>query len=447
MCINYSQGLPGVRVSVLLFALQFTVAGIGYADDWPQWLGPRRDSVWRETGILERFPEGGPKVKWRAKVAGGFAGPAVADGRVFVPDYVTTGDKTPDYNKRSKLEGNERVLCFSVEDGRQLWKHEYPCPYEISYPAGPRVTPTVDDTRVYSLGAEGNLFCLNVEDGSVIWSKDFNKHFGAKTAFWGYSGHPLVDGDMLICIVGGEGSIAVAFDKYTGKELWRALSAKEQGYSAPTIIQAAGTRQLLIWHAEAINSLDPETGRLYWSVPLDPNWGMAIATPRQLGNYLFVGGIINKAMLLKLGEDTPSAEVVWQAKKGRGIGPVNSPPFLEDRFMYGVDRYGDLRCVHLLDGEHIWSTYEPTTTGERTNSATSFLIKHRDRFFLTNELGDLIIARLSPHGYEEISRWHMLEPTSIAFGRNVVWSHPAFANRCVYARNDKELVCVSLAAD
>ena len=140
----------------------------------------------------------------------------------------STGDKTPDYNKRSKLEGTERVLCFSVADGRQLWKHEYPCRYEISYPAGPRVTPTVDDTRVYALGAEGNLFCLSVEDGSVIWSKDFKKDFGAKTAFWGYSGHPLVDGDKLICVVGGEGSIAVAFNKHSGKELWRALTAKER---------------------------------------------------------------------------------------------------------------------------------------------------------------------------------------------------------------------------
>lgn len=445
MCANKARWLSSVRILIVAFVV--AIAGAVHADDWPQWLGPRRDSVWRDNGILDRFPEGGPKVRWRVKVAGGFAGPAVADGRVFVPDYVTKGDKTPNFDKRSKLEGTERVLCFSAADGTQLWKHEYACPYEISYPAGPRVTPTVDETRVYSLGAEGNLFCLSVEDGSVIWSKDFKEAFGAKTPFWGYSGHPLVDGDKLICVVGGEGSVAVAFDKHTGKEVWRALSAKEQGYSAPTIIKAAGTRQLLIWHAESINSLDPETGRLYWSVPLDPSWGMAIATPRQLGSYLFVGGIINKAVLLKLGEDKPSAEVVWRAKKGTGIGPVNSPPFLEDGFMYGVDRYGDLRCVHLIDGEHIWSTYEPTTTGRRANSATSFLIKHRDRFFVTNEMGDLIIARLSPNGYEEICRWHMLAPTSVAFGRDVVWSHPAFANRCVFARNDKELVCVSLAAD
>lgn len=434
-------------VRKLAIAVVFATAGVAHADDWPQWLGPQRDSVWRETGILDRFPEGGPEIRWRTAVAGGFAGPAVAGGRVFVTDYVTTGDKTPNFDKRTKLEGTERVLCFAATDGKLLWKHEYRCPYEISYASGPRATPTVDGTRVYTLGAEGNLFCLSVKDGTAIWSKDFKKDFGAKTPFWGYAGHPLVDGDNLICVVGGEGSVVVAFDKQTGKEVWRALSAKEQGYSAPTIIEAAGTRQLLIWHAEAINSLDPETGRLYWSVPLEANWGMAIVTPRQLGNYLFVGGIINKAVLLHLGEDKPSAEVVWEARKGTGIGPVSSPPFLEDGYMYGVDRYGDLRCVRLIDGEQIWSTNKPTTGGRRANSATSFLIKHGDRFFLTNEMGDLIIARLSPDGYREISRCHILDPTSVAFGRDVVWSHPAFANRCVFARNDKELVCVSLAAD
>jgi outer membrane protein assembly factor BamB len=257
----------------------------------------------------------------------------------------------------------------------------------------------------------------------------------------------LVDGDRLICIVGGEGSVVVAFDKHTGKPLWQALSAKEQGYCPPTMIAAGGRRQLLVWHAEAINSLDPENGNLYWSVPLDPNWGMAIATPRQLGEYLFVGGIINKSVLLRLAADQPSAEVVWRGKKRLGIGPVSSPPFLEDGFLYGVDRYGELRCVRLSDGEHVWTTYEPTTGGRRANSATSFLVKHGDRFFLTNEMGDLIIARLTPDGYEEISRWHMLQPTNVAFGRDVVWSHPAFANRCVFARNDQELICVSLATD
>jgi hypothetical protein len=182
-------------------------------------------------------------------------------------------------------------------------------------------------------------------------------------------------------------------------------------------------------------------------VELKPNFGMSIATPRQLGDYLFAGGIQNQAALLKLARDKPAAEVVWRAAKEKGIGPVNSTPFLEGEYMYGVDREGELRCVELSTGKHLWSTYEATTRDRRANSGTAFLVKNGDRFFIASESGDLIIANLTPDGYEEISRCKLIEPTGDAFGRVVWWSHPAFAHRCVFARNDKEIVCVSLAAE
>jgi outer membrane protein assembly factor BamB len=423
------------------------IGSAAQADDWPQWLGPKRDSVWRETGIVESFPAGGPSVRWRVPVAGGYAGPAVADGRVFVVDYQAAGDKTPDPNSRSKLQGHERVLCYATADGRLLWKHEYDRAYEISFPAGPRCTPTVEGPRVYTLGAEGDLRCLNVADGTLVWSRSFARDFGAPTPLWGYCGHPLVDGEKLFCIVGGAGGVALALDKQTGRELWRTLPAKEPGYCAPTLIEVGGRRQLVIWHAEAINGLDPETGRVYWSVPLDPNYGMAISTPRCLGSYLFAGGIVNKSAVLRLAADPPSAEVVWRGQVGRGIGPVMVPPFLEGDHLYGVDGKGELRCVKLATGEQLWTTYAPTTGKDRAHSACAFLVKNGDRFFLPGETGDLVIARLTPEKYTEISRTHLLEPTGLAFGRSVWWSHPAFANRCLYARNDQELICVSLAAE
>jgi outer membrane protein assembly factor BamB len=422
--------------------------GVCRADDWPQWLGPQRDSVWRETGIVEQFPVGGPVVKWRAPIAGGYAGPAVVDGRVYVTDYSTSGDRTPDPNSRSKLQGQERVWCFSAADGRVLWKHEYACVYEISFPAGPRATPTVDGDRVYTLGAQGDLFCLKTEDGSVVWSRNFQRDYQATTPLWGYCGHPLVDGDRLFCVVGGAGSIAVAFDKQTGKELWRALTAKEQAYCPPTMIEAGGKRQLVIWHAEAINGLDPQTGQVYWSVPLDANYAMGIATPRQSGQYLFAGGIVNKSALLQLGAEQPTAEVVWRGARGKGIGPVMVTPFLEGDYLYGVDGKGELRCVALATGEQLWTTYGATTkSGRPEHSACAFLVKNGDRFFLASETGDLIIARLTPEKYAEIGRVKIIEPTGVAFGRSVWWSHPAFANRCLFARNDQELICLSLASD
>lgn len=423
------------------------------ADDWPQWLGPKRDSVWRETGIVDQFPAGGLRVKWRVPIDGGYSGPAVASGRVYVTDYVTGGDRSsPDPGKTDRLQGRERVLCFNAADGKLLWKHEYDCPYELSFGSGPRCTPTVAGGKVYALGAMGHLVCLDAATGGAVWSRDLKKDYRIKAPMWGFCGHPLADGQKLYVTVGGDGSVLVAFDKDTGKELWRALSAKEPGYCPPSLIEAGGTRQLVHWNGEAVTSVDPETGRPYWSVELEPAYGMSIMAPRRWNDYLFAGGIGFKAVMLRLAPDRPAATEVWRGKPGTAVYPVNSTPFIEGGVIYGVDQPGALRAVRVETGERLWETFKPVVgrdhpPGDRVNSATAFLVKNGDRFFLFGENGDLVIAKLSPKGYEEVSRAKLLEPTSTAFGRSLVWSHPAFAERCIFARNDKELVCASLAAE
>ena len=242
------------------------------ADDWPQWLGPNRDAIWRETGIVEKFPTNGPPILWRTSIGGGYAGPAVTKGCVYVTDrQLAPGVQNPaDPFARGVIRGSERVLCLNEADGKVLWKHEYECPYSISYPAGPRTTPVVSGGKVYTLGAEGNLFCLDAANGKVLWSHDFKKDFETKTPLWGFAGNPLLDGNRLICLAGGDGTTAVAFDKDTGKELWRALSAKEPGYSSPIIYEAGGKRQLIVWHTEAANSLNPETGEVGGHDPREP---------------------------------------------------------------------------------------------------------------------------------------------------------------------------------
>jgi outer membrane protein assembly factor BamB len=432
-----------------VFLAMLFLPTVARGDDWPQWMGSNRDGVWRETGILTKFSADGPKVLWRAKVAGGYAGPAVAEGRVYVQDFVTADDtrKLSNPNQQPKIEGVERVLCFDAKSGKLLWKHENKLTYRISYPAGPRCTPTVAGGKVYALGAMGHLFCLDAAKGDVLWSKDFVKDYGAEVARWGYASHPLVHGDKLFCVVGGKGSIAVAFDKDTGKEIWKALDAKEPGYAPPTMIQAGGTRQLLIWDAERINSLDPATGKGYWSVKLEAAFGMSIMGPRRHGDYLFAGAIGFHSVLLKLDRDKPAVTEVWRGKKGHSIYPVNSTPIIEDGILYGVDQPGPLMAVKLETGERLWETFEPVTGSGKANSGTAFLVKNGERFFIFNELGELVIAKLSPKEYQEIDRAKILEPTQTAFGRDVLWSHPAFANRCMFARNDRELVCVSLAAE
>jgi outer membrane protein assembly factor BamB len=417
------------------------------ADDWPQWMGPKRDNVWREGSLLDKFPEGGPPVAWRTPIAGGYAGPAVAGGRVFVTDYVTKDDVKVDNFDRKASSGTERALCLDAATGKEIWRHEYPVKYTISYPAGPRCTPVVDGDRVYTLGAEGNLICLNTESGKVIWQKDFPKDYKTKTAMWGYDSHPLIDGNKLICIVGGQGSHAVAFDKTTGREIWRTLTSPEQGYSPPTIIEAGGNRQLILARVNAFTAVDPETGREYWSVPYEATSGSLIMSPVRWQNYLYVGGYNNQSLLVQLGADKPAAEIVWGNEPQRGISPINVQPFVNDGVMYGFDQNGRLYAVELPSGKRLWDTTKPVSQ-RPLYCGTAFIVRQGDmgnRYWLFTERGELVIAKLTSKGYEEIDRsQQLIEPTNHAFGRDVVWCMPAFASQRMYVRNDKECISVNL---
>ncbi len=413
-------------------------------DDWPQWMGPKRDNVWREDGVIEKFPTGGPKILWRAPVGGGYAGPAVSGGRVFVADYVTTADVRVDNFGRKEFTGTERILCLDEKTGKEIWKHEYPVKYSISYPAGPRCTPTVHDGTVYTLGAEGNLFAFEAATGKVVWSHDLKTEYNTKSALWGYAAHPLIDGKKLITLVGGEGSHVVAFDKDTGKEIWRAETQREQGYSPPVIIDAGGTRQLIVTGPYAVRSLDPETGSRLWTTPYEADNGAIIMTPVQSGDYLYLGGFQSKNLLLKLAKNKPAVEVVWKNKKDAGLSPINVQPFLDKGILYGYGGDGTLYAVELPSGERLWDTGGPV--GEKpVQSGTAFIIRHANRYFFFTETGYLAIGTLTSKGYEELDRTKLLDPTNNAFGRKVVWCPPAFANKHIYVRNDKELICVDLS--
>ncbi len=394
---------------------------------------------------MDRFPEGGPPILWKADVAGGYSGPAVGDGRVFVTDYVTKEDVKVDNFQRKTFTGVERVLCLRESDGVQLWKHEYPVTYSISYPAGPRCTPNIDGDRVYTLGAEGHLFCFAADNGKVIWSKHLTDDYKTKAALWGYASHPLIDGDKFICLVGGEGSHVVAFDKMTGKELWRSLTATEQGYSPPKIIEAGGVRQMILARPDGVSSIDPDTGKEYWTTPYDATSGSIIMTPIRWKDYLYIGGYSNKNLLLKLAADRPAVEVVWRNESRKGVSPVNVQPFLLDDTIYGIDQSGKFFAVELPTGKRLWETTQPL--GDRpVGSGTAFIIRQGDRFWMFAETGELLIAKCSLQGLQVVDRAKVIEPSNNAFGRPVVWSAPAFANRRIYLRNDNQCICVDASA-
>ena len=426
-------------VRPLLICCLLVLSSVSRADDWPQWGGPERDLIWRESGIIDKFPTDGllPRV-WSTPIGEGYAGPAVANGRVYITDL-----------QREQRE--ERVLCLDAETGDVLWTHAYRVVYGISYPAGPRSTPVVDRGLVYTIGAMGHMFCFDAKTGDVKWKKDFTKDFGTNIPTWGMVASPLVEGNQLITLVGGKNSLVVSFDKTTGKELWRKLDDPEVGYSPPVIFKFGENRQLIVWHPRAVSSLNPETGEINWEVPFRVRSGLTVPMPRQLGNRVLVTSFYNGSRMIEVADDGKSTQVVWQGNSDSelpqntdGLHSIMPTPVVTDSHIYGICSYGELRCLDVKTGKRIWETLEATGKARWWNA---FLIPHEDRYFIHNEQGDLIIANLTPEGYEEISRAKLVEPTRPVQRRMTIWSHPAFAMKSVFARNDREIVRVDLAAD
>ena len=428
----------------MLLILLLLSASLLTAEDWPQWRGRDRLGVWTESGILDRFPPGGPERVWSTPIANGYAGPAVADGRVFVTDYRSTRNR----------EGIERVHCLDEETGELLWEKEWDVDYAgLAYALGPRATPTVDADRVYVLGAVGDLFCLRVADGSEVWHRNYRSDFSAELPTWGFVGHPLVDGNRLIALVGGSPDAkAVAFDKFTGEEVWRALDAtSEPGYDPPVIFEAGGVRQLIIWHPTAVASLDPESGAVYWEQPFKIQAGLTVATPVLSEHGLLVSAFYNGSRMYRLLEDRPEAELVWKGASNSeietdGLHSLVTTPVVDGDYIYGIGSYGLLRCLDARTGERVWETLDLTTENERW--ASGQIVRHENRYFINNDRGELVIARFTPEGYEEIDRATLMRPTNPLRRRRALgavhWTHPAYANRHMIIRNDEEIVRFSL---
>jgi outer membrane protein assembly factor BamB len=358
-------------------------------------------------------------------------------------DYsLREGEASPNPGKRNVIEGSERVVCFDAQSGEWLWEQAYECPYRISFPAGPRCTPTVDDDRVYSLGAEGRVMCMNAVDGSILWSIELKERYGLRESpIWGFASHPLVWGDKLFVMVGGEEGALLALDKMTGQKIWRACPDEDTGYCPPKVIMAGGVAQLIAWTPTTINSVNPDDGSVYWSFPLKPDYKMPVAAPAVENGLLFASGE-GASICLRLGEDKPTAEEVWN---GRGFTTSHSPVTLLDGHAIGVDLGGALRCITLEDGERKWETFEPTTGGRPSGPGAGFIVRCGDKYLIAGENGVLTIAKMSPEKYETISSAKIIEPNHINSAKKVLWSHPAFANGCCYWKNDNELVCVSIA--
>ncbi len=476
------------RLTVGALVLGLAAAGSARAGDWPQWLGPHRDAVWAEKGTLDKFPPGGPKVLWRKPIGSGYSGPAVVGGRIYVMDRQMKAPVPEGRAELGTLPGTERVLCLDAKTGEQIWKHEYDCPYtRISYPQGPRTTPVVEGDRVYTLGTMGDMRCLDAATGKPHWAVNFVKDSGVKAPppadapkgdapkkegglpqppvvynvmppIWGFSAHLLLDGDKLITLVGGDGGAVRAFDKKTGKEIWKALTDREVCYSPPVIAEVGGTRQLIVWTSIQLAGLNPDTGAVYWKLkypslpegkkPVRPGPAVNIATPRVAGDLVFVSSAYDGCMAARLAKGKPAATVAWGSDVGPK-GPDKLPTLMttlivKDGYLYGVNNDGAVECRKADTGELVW-TDTGLFQGKEVLFASAFWVENGDKVFAVTDLGDLVVLKLSPKGYEELDRAHIIEPTFSTRGRKAVWCHPAFADRCLFTRNDREIICVSLA--
>lgn len=421
-----SQGIAWAVIGMLLGALAILAA------EWPQFRGPNRDGNWDESGILETFPREGLKVRWRQPVGGGWSSPVVVQARVFVFDV-----------ELIKPSARERLHCFEEKTGKVLWVYAYDETYgDWAYVpergAGPTATPIVEGDRIYMVGANGNTHCLDVKTGRVIWEKNIGREY--QVAEMSCRPSPLIEGRLLIVFTGAKpGASLLALDKLTGKEVWKALDDPVSN-SSPIIITAGGRRQLIVWSDSSLASLDPANGHTYWREPMVTSNNDSAATPVFQGNRLLVSGL-----MLDVSADPPAAIFRWPEIRtpAKRILSNTSTAVLRGEYIFSAKGFGELVCLEAATGRQIWSTNSLTAS---KNGASIHITPQGGGFFLFTDEGNLIRAQLSPAGYREISRSHLIDPTWPFGQTRFVYAPPAFANRTVFARSEAEVVCSSLEA-
>lgn len=406
---------PGPTVSysavrTLTFALTGLWALAAAADDWPHWRGPDRNGISRETGWIDRWPEGGPPVAWKAGIGTGFSSFAVAGGRVYTTGFADEKDT---------------VFCFDAQTGKTLWTHSSPSQLgDDFFDGGTTATPTVEGDRVYTIGRWGDAFCFQAATGKVVWSTNVQKSTGARVPDWGYGGSPVVHGGLLLLNVGEAG---LALDKKSGQVVWKS-GDRDAGYSTLLPVKRGGAWAALLGSGKAYLAVDPETGRELWSVRWVTEYGVNAADPIVHGDHVFISSGYDKgAALLKLGGGEP--EVVWTSKVMRN---QMNPCVLLDGHLYGIDgnagKRPGLKCVEFATGAEKWT--DPEIGSGSVAAADGKLIVLSDR-------GELMVARPSPREFKPHARAKVLG------GR--CWTVPVLANGRIYCRNSAgDVVCLDV---
>ncbi len=391
------------------------------ASDWPQLLGPLRNGTYPAHDLADTWPKNGPAILWQKAVGQGFSGPAVAGGKLIL--FHRLGDK-------------ETVECLDAKTGANLWTFDYPTHYQddFGFDEGPRATPAIADGRVYTYGAEGLLNCLDLKTGTNLWRIDAMKEFQAEKGFFGIACSPLVESNAVLMIIGGKkGAGIVAFEKNTGKTLWRATD-DEASYSSPVVATFNGRRQAFFFTRVGLVSTDPATGKVLFDFPFRPpiRNSVSAATPLIIGDSVFISASYGAgAVLLKVKEGEP--DKVWASKTSLANHYATS--VYRDGFLYGIDGRTDpgyqpsanLRCVELATGKVRW---------QQDAFGAAILTLAGDQLLILTEKGELIRATASPEAFRPSLRAQIVSGQARA--------HPALADGLFYARSKDKLVCVDL---
>ena len=387
------------------------------ADDWPQFLGPKRNGTSLETNAIVPWSGDGPKVLWQREVGAGFAGPAIKGERLLL---------------FHRIGNEERLECFAAATGKSTWTNSGPTRYQddFRFDEGPRAVPTIDGDLVFALGAEGGLRCVELATGKTVWMRALLKEYEAEKGFFGVASAPLLVSNIVVVNVGGSnGRGIVGLDRLTGKELWKATD-HEASYSAPVLTTVNGKPLALCFTRAGLVGLEPSTGKVQFEVPWRARSSASVnaAVPVVWGNRVFITASYDTgAKLLSLDGGTPAE--IWS--NDESLSSHYPTPIWADGHLFGFhgrqENGAELRCIDAETGKVRWA---------KDGLGIGQLIRIGSRLVVLLESGELLLMSTSPTKAEILARGQIL-----GFG---IRAAPAYSSGRLFARSPKKLVCVKL---